>query len=357
MRLRLAHLLSFVLLLAGCSAESGADFYPGASDGDGRYSGEGGTMGTPSTPAPSDPSTPSTPGGGGAAAGTLTAGAWDDNLNFERFQEFVNGAPEALPLTTAEQEAARDRFGGDREANATLDIALVIDTTGSMSDEIRYLQAELDAIAAAIDTAYPDASARWALIVYRDTTDEYVTRVFDFRSVAALRSDLAAQGASGGGDYPEASDAALTDMTNLAWREDETTARLAFWVADAPHHESRTAVITEAIRTASQLDVHIYPVASSGVDVRTETSMRSAAQLTGGRYLFLTDDSGVGGSHLEPSIPCYFVTLLSNAMLRMVDIEMSGVYREPEAAQIIRTGGDPTDRACTLDSGKIVYAF
>ena len=185
----------------------------------------------------------------------------------------------------------------------------------------------------------------------------------DFGNKAAARGlfrgryGTAAQGASGGGDYPEASDAALTDMTNLAWREDETTARLAFWVADAPHHEARTAVITEAIRTASQLDVHIYPVASSGVDVRTETSMRSAAQLTGGRYLFLTDDSGVGGSHLEPSIPCYFVTLLSNAMLRMVDIEMSGVYREPEAAQIIRTGGDPTDRACTLDSGKIVYAF
>ncbi len=62
------------------------------------------------------------------------------------------------------------------------------------------------------------------------------------------------------------------------------------------------------MRAARSLDVHIYPVASSGVDELTELTMRSAAQLTGGRYLFLTDDSGVGGAHMEPSIPCYFVT-------------------------------------------------
>lgn len=349
MRLGVTSALGFIVFLAGCASD-GASYYPGTTDGDGRYAGEGG--GTSS-----GPGTPSTSGGGGATPGTLTAGAWDDNRNFERFQEFVNEAPEALPLTTQEQEAAHERFAGDRDANTTLDIALVIDTTGSMSDEIRYLQAELDAIAAAIEGAYPDAQTRWALIVYRDVTDEYVTRVFDFRSVADLRSDLAAQSANGGGDYPEASDAALTDMTNLAWRAYEGTARLAFWVADAPHHESQTATITEAIRTAAELDVHLYPVASSGVDVRTEMSMRSAAQLTGGRYLFLTDDSGVGGSHLEPSVPCYFVTLLSDAMLRMVDIEMSGLYREPSPDKIIRTGGDPTDGACTLESGKVVYAF
>jgi hypothetical protein len=85
--------------------------------------------------------------------------------------------------------------------------------------------------------------------------------------------------------------------------------------------------------------------------------MRAAAQLTQGRYLFLTDDSGVGGEHKEPSIPCYFVTRLNDAIVRMVDIEMSGVYREPDASQVIRTGGDPADRACVLASGHTVFAF
>jgi len=44
--------------------------------------------------------------------------------------------------------------------------------------------------------------------------------------------------------------------------------------------------------------------------------MRSAAEITGGRYLFLTDDSGVGGPHKTPEIPCYFVTKLARALVR-----------------------------------------
>jgi hypothetical protein len=98
-------------------------------------------------------------------------------------------------------------------------------------------------------------------------------------------------------------------------------------------------------------------VASSGVDELTELTMRSAAQLTGGRYLFLTDDSGVGGEHKEPSIPCYFVTQLDAAILRMVDIEMTGVYREPTAAELVRAGGDPQEGACELQSGQTVFVF
>jgi hypothetical protein len=98
-------------------------------------------------------------------------------------------------------------------------------------------------------------------------------------------------------------------------------------------------------------------VASSGVNEMTELTMREAAQLTGGRYLFLTDDSGIGGEHKEPSIPCYFVTHLDQAILRMVDIELSGMYREPTASEIVRTGGDPQDGACMLDSGQSVAVF
>jgi hypothetical protein len=85
--------------------------------------------------------------------------------------------------------------------------------------------------------------------------------------------------------------------------------------------------------------------------------MRSAAQMTGGRYLFLTNDSGVGGDHKEPSIPCYFVTKLDAAIVRMVDIELSGAYREPTPDEILRTGGDPQDGACTLASGSQVLVF
>lgn len=295
--------------------------------------------------------------------GTLTAGAWDDNRNYEHFQRFRAELlefqePGLLPTTDSEHDAAHERFAGERPAKVTLDVSLVIDTTGSMGDEIAYLQTEFLALSGAIEDAYPDAAQRWSLVVYRDTTDEYVARWFDFRdSASEFREHLAMQVASGGGDYPEAPDAAFEAMNQLAWRTDEDTARLAFWVADAPHHEQNAGALAEGIRTAAGLDIHVYPVASSGVDKLTELSMRSAAQLTGGRYLFLTDDSGVGGAHLEPSIPCYFVTKLDRAIYRMVDIELSGRYREPDAADILRAGGDPEDGACTLESGDEVYVF
>ena len=38
----------------------------------------------------------------------------------------------------------------------------------------------------------------------------------------------------------------------------------------------------------------------------------------------------------------------------MVDIEMSGIYREPEAADILRTGGDPQHGTCQLDDTALV---
>ena len=296
-------------------------------------------------------------------SGTLTAGAWDDNLNFDRFSEqrtelLQARAAGALPTTDKEHAAAQERWGADRAPNSLLDIALVIDTTGSMGDEITYLQTELTAISQSIEARYPDAEQRWSLIVYRDDTDEYVTRVFAFTGdIAELRGHLLKQNANGGGDFPEAPDAALAAMNDLEWRTEGGIARLAFWVADAPHHADDAELMADAIRGSSELDVHIYPVASSGIDDLTELTMRSAAQLTGGRYLFLTDDSGVGGEHKEPNLPCYFVTRLDQAMLRMVDIEMTGEYREPEENQIIRTGGDPEDGACTLASGEEVEVF
>jgi hypothetical protein len=315
------------------------------------------------TAAPADLTAPPLEQGGGTVPvepGTLTAGAWDDNRNIDRFLEYraeLYATQMAGLLGLTEDEHLEAQATPALGSQTTLDVALVIDTTGSMGDELRYLQTEFDALSLAIEESYPLAEQRWALVVYRDTGDAYVTRSFDFEaSAATFRASLGAQSSGGGGDVPEASDAALEAMNQLSWRA-EQTARLAFWVGDAPHHGSRAGALTSAIRGARDQGIHLYPVASSGVDELTELSMRSAAQLTLGRYLFLTDDSGVGGDHKEPSIPCYFVTRLNDAILRMVQIEMSGVYREPDPTKIIRMGGSPADGACVLDSGQTVFAY
>jgi hypothetical protein len=40
---------------------------------------------------------------------------------------------------------------------------------------------------------------------------------------------------------------------------------------------------------------------------------------TNGTYVFVTDDSGVGNSHLEPSVGEYEVEFLNDLMVRLID--------------------------------------
>ncbi len=238
-----------------------------------------------------------------------------------------------------------------------LDLALVIDTTGSMTDEIDYLKAEVSSIASRIKTDFPNVTQRWALILYRDEGDEYVVRSFDFTdSLTTFQSQLSRQAADGGGDYPEAPDQALSKLTTLTFSQN-AAARMAFWIADAPHHDGKAATMVNDILLAQRLGIHLYPIAASGADDLVEYTMRTAAEVTGGRYLFLTDDSGIGLSHDEPTIPCYFVTTLSRAMSRMATMELTGTNVDVAPADVIRTGGDPVAGKCTLADGQVVSAL
>ena len=112
---------------------------------------------------------------------------------------------------------------------------------------------------------------------------------------------------------------------NLGWRAGNV-ARMTVWVADAPPHFGQEGSVHDSIAKAATNDVHFYPVAASGADQRTEFTMRTAAQMTGGRYVFLTDDSGIGDPHEEPHIPCYVVTPFNDAIERMVESELTGQH-------------------------------
>lgn len=230
-----------------------------------------------------------------------------------------------------------------------LDLALVIDATGSMGDELEYIKVELRSIAASVARDFPGVEQRYALIVYRDIGDAYVSRHFDFTSdLKTLEKHLGKQRADGGGDYPEAMDAALADASDLRWRDDPATARMAFLVADAPPHDDRveaTMLATDRLRAQG---VGVYPVAASGVAAEAEAVMRAAALASGGQYLFLTDDSGVGNSHEEPHIPCYAVEPLRQAMTRMVRSELAGTRVEADDRNATRVVGRSVAGVCQV---------
>ncbi|MDB4936532.1 MAG: hypothetical protein JWP87_3504 [Labilithrix sp.] len=365
---RLALVVSACVAAAGCSSATTADssYSPdGTSENAGRGAtdvGAGGTApGTPSDPGGDTTAPPTGPvDGTPQQAGQLTAGVWDDNLNYEFFGQYLlqsKSAAGASMFTQADRDAAHLR-AAQQSAKTELDVALVLDTTSSMGDEIKYLQAEFDAIATTIKTKFPQATPRFGLVVYRDLTDEYVTKNVPFTTdVNAFRTSLAAQSAAGGGDIPEAVPEGLTAGAALDWRTTADVARVMFWVADAPQHPGEEQAVNAAVTTAVQKGIHVYPVASSGVDPNAELTMRATAQITNGRYVFLTDDSGIGNTHAEPHIPCYVVTKLQGAMVRMVESEMIGHRAEPAPAEVIRTVGSPVDGKCTLQNKTDVVLY
>ena len=177
---------------------------------------------------------------------------------------------------------------------------MVLDTTGSMGDEIQYLQAELGTLLSRLDARHGALDIRWSLVVYRDEGDEYVARTYDFtRDFQGFSAALAGQGANGGGDAPEAVHTAFEHAQQLSWRDASVATRVLLHVADAPPHQDKVAAALRAADGLRAAGTAIYPVAASGVDATAELSMRAMAMFSGGQYVFLTDDSGIGNPHRE----------------------------------------------------------
>jgi len=219
-----------------------------------------------------------------------------------------------------------------------LDLMFMIDTTGSMSDELEYLKVEFRNVIQRICNAAPDGTVftvRTSVNFYRDEGDEYVLRSFDFTGdVNESLANLSAQFADGGGDFPEAVHTALADVVDHEWREDAV--KLCFLVLDAPCHtdaevQGVSNSINRSLNKAEAQGIRIIPIASSGISEEAEMMFRSYAVQTGGTYIFLTNHSGVGGDHKDPTdIQDYEVELLNECMVRVVSEYCGLRYVKPE---------------------------
>ncbi|MGZ8326564.1 MAG: VWA domain-containing protein [Allosphingosinicella sp.] len=227
------------------------------------------------------------------------------------------------------------------------DLLLAIDTTGSMGDEISYLKSELRTILADLRRSHPGLDIRLGLVAYRDEGDAYVTRTFPFVSdVNVMQANLQAQYASGGGDYPEAMDLALARAISQDWRPDAVKSLLL--VADAPPHDENIGKAWRAAEAARAKRIQIVPVAASGVGDVAEYVMRAMAAATQSRYIFLTDDSGIGNPHATPAVDCFLVTRLDRLVRRVLDSQISGRRVEPREGEVIRSVGRYEGGKCVL---------
>ena len=198
------------------------------------------------------------------------------------------------------------------------DIAFVVDATGSMSDEINFLKSDLIDI---INNVSTTSGIRTASLFYRDVSDDYLTRHSDFSADVNTTADFVNQQcADGGGDYPEAVHSALEHMLeDLSWDNSART-RLAFLILDAPAHHQTDVIssLQQSVTACARRGIRLIPVAASGVDKNTEFMLRFFAIATGGTYVFLTNDSGVGLNHIEATVGDYEVENLNKLIVRLI---------------------------------------
>lgn len=239
---------------------------------------------------------------------------------------YYNGKPHKIERPkTFEKSINSIRIPASCHIPDEVDICFTVDATGSMGDEIAYLQAELLDVIAKIHTNHKDIALNLGSVFYRDHGDTYVTRTSDFnKDASVINNFIAGQYADGGGDGPEAVDDALrASLFEMNWSK-EARARILFMILDAPPHQEKAnqILLDNCVREAAKKGVRIIPLVASGggydMDKSMEYLMRCCALGTNGTYAFLTNHSGIGGNHTAPSTDHYEVETLNALLLRIV---------------------------------------
>ncbi|WP_139257909.1 VWA domain-containing protein [Fibrobacter sp. UWH4] len=226
----------------------------------------------------------------------LFDGYTEEVLKSEDFSLKVNGkvSEDPVKLTTKNDESLNvNTITSDaKQADAKADVAFIVDATGSMGDEIRFLQSDLSYIIDHASSA-TNVALRTAVVFYRDDGDEYLTRGKDFSTnVANTQAFIKEQEANGGGDYPEAVHSALeATLQNFSWNE-SARARIAFLILDAPPHHQDSIIesLKSSITFYAKNGIKLIPVAASGI----------------------------GYSHIEASVGESDVEKLADLMLRLI---------------------------------------
>ena len=242
----------------------------------------------------------------------LTEPAVEGKLTLEADGTRISASREVMNIFVLDHPCA---------APEVADVFFVFDATGSMGDELRYLQAEMKDVVRRSQSAVEGLSIRTGALVYRDFGDEYLTRIARLSDdIEKTQAFIDKQQAGGGGDYEEAIPEALLASLHVAGWSEQARARIAFLILDAPcHSDSATlARLHEAVTEAAELGVRIVPVVCSGVDKDGELLMRTMALATNGTSFFLTDDSGIGNTHLKPTTDSLKVEHLNDMLVRTI---------------------------------------
>jgi Mg-chelatase subunit ChlD len=234
-----------------------------------------------------------------------------------------------------------------------LDILFILDTTGSMGEEIQRLKTTIEIINLNLSALSSRPRVRFGMVLYRDQGDEYTTRIVPLtEDLAGFKRSLAGVGADGGGDDPEDLQSALHDaMREIRWNADGI--RLAFVVTDAaPHLDyGQDYTYVDAVHDARRNGIKIFSVGTGGLDITGELPLRQVSQYTYAKYIFLTygeqgeSAGGAPGSVSHHTGSNFQTDKLEAIIIRFAREELANLTDQPltdegDWFQASRTGGE-----------------
>jgi hypothetical protein len=256
------------------------------------------------------------------------------NPEAERYQVLVEKGFNKTDFTLSRNEREHTVILNAQSAKnpVRLDVHFLIDSTGSMSDEINQLKANMITISERIHALPSNPDVRFGMTIYRDRGDLFISRTFEFTpDVEKFTEELRNIAAEGGGDYAESLNEGLHNAIHMPeWRVDETVS-LIFLVADAPPHldYANDYNYAEDVFEAAERGIKIFPLASSGLDDQGEYIFRQLAQISSGKFLFLTYGAdGAPGDETTHHVDDYSVLSLDELVVLLVEEELAQLSLE-----------------------------
>jgi Mg-chelatase subunit ChlD len=243
----------------------------------------------------------------------------------------------------------------------TIDLAFVLDTTGSMSEEIEAVKQTIKAVAAQLSTDQTDV--RIGLVEYKDRGDELVTKVYPFSAdLPSFSRSVSGLNASGGGDLPEDMQKGVQDaIEKLQWRTNAVS-RMVVVIADAPpqlHYQDEKS-FAESAKNAAAKGIKLFTVSASGMNDVGQVVMRQMAQFTGASNMFVlrggAGPQSVGGG--DPKSSCggtqeqYSSGKLDKLIINKIKQELAAIDADP--TRIAGIGKDESAKPC---NERIVMAY
>ena len=219
-----------------------------------------------------------------------------------------------------------------------VDILFVLDTTGSMGEEIERLKTTIELIHLNLSSMPAAPAIRFGMVLYKDVGDEYRTKLVPLTpDLQTFQAALAPVVASGGGDTPEDLEYALWEgVERMDWNSGGI--RLIFVITDAPPqigYDDTPAAYTASAKRAQEEGIRIYSVGTGGLPLDGEYVLRQIAQFTGGRYIFLTygetgeSEGGAPGSVSHHTGANFQTDKLESIIIRFAKEELANLTDKP----------------------------